>query len=304
MKSRLIFLKKWSVLCISLSFLLIIIQTIYVGSINNIELPPSEPTESDSITFLLAIAILTFTVVPVIEEFLFRGVFFKKKYLALSAFFISAVYVVIFHFHSFSIYLFLPYALLFTIWMFSRKKSRVLFKGLLVSNAIFFQALHVDFSDFNYFIMCSLFILGIGFVFMVQYLFFNYDFSRAVLFHAVWNFIVVAIGVLDLQFPSEEIKNVENEKIRIEWKEAAIFDKKQAVFDTMQHTYKTYLIKDIFPQKRDSISEKITNKYYQTRVDQRYDITIKLKDSSYFNSKKLLIETYNLLEGKGLIERK
>lgn len=296
--NKLFFLKKWGVLCISLSLLLIFIQGIFF----NIEMPLKPIEKSSSVNFILLIAIMTFTVVPLLEEFMFRGFLFKKQILIILSTVLACVYLCYRHLNLFFLGFFILQVVMLGVWLYKGRPRNLLLKILLIVNACFFQSLHQDLLGFKYFIAYPLFVLGLGFVFIVQYLFLNHGFFKAVLFHALWNLLVVTVGISDLQFPDKTLHETENNELIISWNEAPLFNSKKVRFDDFRHDYKTILIRDLFPQQKDSISNKLKNSFYQTKVDQRYDFTIKFKDSTFTNSNNFLIEAYKLLEEEGLIK--
>lgn len=291
------FLKKWGVLCISLSLIIIFFQGLFF----EIEMPPVLGEKSSSVKFILLTAVLIFTVVPLIEEAMFRGFLFKKKSLIILSTIFAAIYILYKHLNLFHFGFFILHLICLAVWLSKGRPKNIFFKILLVVNACFFQSLHQNLSDFDYFIIYPLFILGLGFVFIVQFLFLNYGFLKAVLFHSFWNLMVVIIGLSDLQFPSGKVNEIENKKIKISWKEAALFDRKTIRYDDFEFDFKTYLIRDLFPQHNDSVSTNIKNDFYQTKIDQRYDLNIKVKDSTFIQSEKFLPEVYHLLEKNGLI---
>ena len=68
------YLLKWGVLCISLSLIIIFFQGLFF----EIEMPPVLGEKSSSVKFILLTAVLIFTVVPLIEETMFRGVLYRQ----------------------------------------------------------------------------------------------------------------------------------------------------------------------------------------------------------------------------------
>lgn len=298
-------LLKRGLFLVPLSICLLLIQIAFSGGIEHLEMPPDTSGKSHSVLTVVLIAIIGVFIVPFYEEFLFRGVFLKRKIWIYTALIGSILFTLLMEPNGFSNYLLIPYLCAFLIWFYTGRKTKGLFKIVLLLNAIFFESLHHQLIDFNYLVTYILFLMGIGFVFIAQWLVFNYTLLYSMTFHSIWNGLVFGLILFDLQIPNKTFHRAENEYFYVEWQEAPLFANKKVYFleDTKQ--YKTYLIKDLALRNQDTLSSIFGTQYYQTNLNQRYDFLIKPKKKdlaaaphNYFN------RLYELLWHEGLLEQR
>lgn len=287
---------------IPLSLFLILFQVLWAGGVEHLQMPPNQFQESSSIEVIVLTCIVAVVAGPVYEEFFFRGVFLKRKVWVLTALIGSVLFILFVGSIDFSTFILIPYLTCFLVWFCTGRKKKALFSCLLLLNAILFQSLHVEQVDFYYLITYSLFLLGMGFVFIAQWLVLNYNLWFSIIFHSIWNFLLFTVILLELQIPDRTVHTIENECFQIEWQETALFgDKKIYFHEDGIREYKTYLVKEL--SSNDQISKDFKGKYHQIHVNQRYNFLIRPKDSCLAkNTERFFQILFDALENEGLIK--
>lgn len=153
---------------------------------------------------------------PLFEELAFRGYFKEKPFYQV----ISFIGIAIFIFFSNNFYLYLLY-LSFIIIHFLKKKN---IKYLFFINSLIFSLVHYNFNDFDsvFTILPMFFQFALGLILIWVVL--NFNLLKSILLHFLFNFILIVILTIPLQFPDNSINIVEHSGFIIESQKVAIFN--------------------------------------------------------------------------------
>jgi len=207
-------LKNWLLKLGIVSFaLLILLQVVFAAL--EIDYPPiSRDMLGEDLSFGWFV-ILGVIVAPLFEEIAFRGFFTSKRWLRITSFVVLLVFIGL-SFSYFSLALLLLYIL--SVYLNDRSdKKRI--NLLLVMNAVLFAGIHYTANDF----ITSLGVVAIfaqfGMGLILLWITINFGLIKAMLFHAFYNGLLIALLFMALQYPSPEKHTSESEHLTLEYQE-------------------------------------------------------------------------------------
>jgi len=229
-------------------------------------------------------------IAPIIEEFVFRGYFTQKKVMIFISLIGSIIYVVITE----NYYLLSLIALLIILHFFKSKKDY-----FYILSCLFFSVVHYKLKDFGSFFtilpMFFQFSLGAILIWVVI----NFGILKSIIFHFLYNFIVVVVMSIPLQFPNQDINNKDYCGYNIEWNKVPILNNRTYISKPNDYVIVVENITIIdfyntFKKKNESIAINVNEKFYKFRFKvQRIDST-----ANKLNSKtiKTLLKKIKLIE--------
>lgn len=169
--------------------------------------------------------VLAVLAMPVLEELIFRGLFYKKKYKIL--FYLGSLLFIILSKNYYLIVLLLlaAYLLEMKITLF-RESSNLLLIAVLVT--AIFALIHYQISDFNA-LSTSVFVLsqfGLGLILI--WIVLNFSLKKAIITHALYNFILLLPVFIFLEFPSSEPKHIIDNGYELTYKQIAVSEKEMS----------------------------------------------------------------------------
>ncbi|MGB1210218.1 MAG: lysostaphin resistance A-like protein [Lacinutrix venerupis] len=240
---------------------------------------------------------------PILEEFIFRGVFTKNKKIKWFSLFTVSIFVILSNNIAFQI-LFVVY--LISLIYNNSKRTSFSYNSLIVINSLLFSIAHID-NERLLIIEASIsplfirFALGLFFIWICI----NFSIIKSMLFHASWNIIPLVFLSYSIFFPNPKVENFENNDLQVTWHRISKTSSKVNIYpkgqqnSILSESEALFLLKSVewSKEKNDSI---IKN-YIPMEPYMSYKFNIKLKDTT--NKSKNLhkkIETF-LMESK-LIE--
>jgi membrane protease YdiL (CAAX protease family) len=229
-------------------------------------------------------------IAPIIEEFVFRGYFTQKKVMIFISLIGSIIYVVITE----NYYLLSLISLLIILHFFKSKKDY-----FYILSCLFFSVVHYKLKDFGSFFtilpMFFQFSLGAILIWVVI----NFGILKSIIFHFIYNLIIVIIISFPLLFPNKEIKSKQYIGYKIEWQKVSIFKNNTSIIKPNDYTVIAHniTINDFyktFRGEKDKILININEKFYKFRFNvQRVDST-----SNELNSEtiKTILKQIKLIE--------
>ncbi|MFD1285964.1 type II CAAX prenyl endopeptidase Rce1 family protein [Mesonia ostreae] len=218
-------------------------------------------------------------IAPIYEEVIFDGAFLKNKifkwisYLGLLGFTL---------YFNRSVYSLLLLILFYVIAYFNKKSGDDRYKTyIILTNAMLFSAVHINFFDFNTLTPISL-ASRFGGHLLALWLVVNYKLIYAIFLHIFWNTSLILIGLF-ADNPLSEVKEIEsiyyqNNYIHIKYNESPNFQSENVNFTkesnwSLQSTKVETLLKMRFVN-----SDSILNLYYTN--NKRYDFDIQFRRNS------------------------
>ncbi|WP_143094886.1 hypothetical protein [Bizionia echini] len=240
-------------------------------------------SEYFKVPYFLFLCIAIF-VAPITEELSFRGGFNKSKSIRI----ISIIGLFVFLLLSESLLLktlMIIYIALLIVSFYRKPNTLVI--SLYVGNALLFSLFHLDLEQF--FTISSLqgFLFRFAFTFFSIWICINFNLLKSIIFHAAWNFVLMALLSIGLFFPNETIHEYENEMIKVTWQRASKTSNSIVNFNTTsENVIEAKGCNVIFLLKstewnlssKDSLIEFVPTEPYMD-----YKIDMKIKDTSNTN---------------------
>lgn len=166
-------------------------------------------------------AITAIIIAPIVEEFAFRGNFFKNKtlkYISLAAF--LGLCVLEIASGNYLGYVAVLYLLLFLLDDF---KLVELNKRILLSfSAIIFGVIHYEFIDFKNFDTAILILAQTGAGFILTWVFLNFKYTYSVITHAVYNGVILSVTAYVLATPDTTTQFYEDDTVKVSYEKAPL----------------------------------------------------------------------------------
>lgn len=208
-------------------------------------------------------------VAPIFEEIIFRSFFLKskRKYFLKIQFYLGI-----------SIYIFITenyylYSLLFFIFLLDYlNRNKII---IYILNTFVFALIHYNLDDFSSFfsIIPVFFQIGVGFILI--WIVINFNLFISILFHFLYNFVMISLMILSLQKPTfNEYKVLENELIYLKWKEIPFFNN-QNNFVTLSDNL--IQIENVEASKIFEILEIDKSKYYFNKISPFQKISLEIR---------------------------
>lgn len=167
--------------------------------------------------------LLAVIVVPLLEELTFRGIFTEKKFFKVLS--LIALPVVLFLASEINWVKILIVGLYYILILFHwRRPDTRLKNSILFTNAIIFSVLHWQMSDFMSFQTIYPILAHFGLGLLLLWTVLNFSLLKAMLFHAAYNFLLMFMMVVALQFPNEKVHQVEAKNFILIWEEVPVFN--------------------------------------------------------------------------------
>lgn len=228
---------------------------------------------------ILALLMFGSVVAPILEEFSFRGFFTDNRKLKIIALIGFLSYTTMSFYSKYSIGVAVVNGLVFllTIGLFRQIKSNAVFVLFVVYNALVFGLIHYtaeDFANGSYPFVLVQTILGL----FLTWITINSRLAIAMIFHGAWNSLAFVSLFTSLQFVSEEMKIIENEKVKISYQQVPVLDSKitSVTNETNAIIGKNTTIKTFLDFA--TIHADLKNKYSSVVPMARYNITVEFKD--------------------------
>lgn len=151
--------------------------------------------------------ILSIFIAPLLEEFVFRGFFSKKKLIKIFSLISTPLFILYFVENPISYYV-LPFYLISCIFYFF-KSSKLIINLIYLLNAFLFSIVHYKIADFSKFSTSTPFLIQFSSGLILVWIVINYSLMKAILFHFLWNFILVGLLFISIQFVESDVKKFE-----------------------------------------------------------------------------------------------
>lgn len=198
---------------------------IFLGSlIGNIILSYFNESEfSSRITrfndFTLIHFIAAFTIAPVLEELIFRGIFTGKKIFKYVMYLGSLLYIILLQ-----NYYLIPILAVFVI-AFELNKSKNIPYHIYYINAVLFGLMHYEFNDLKLLDTWIGIVMTSGMGLVLIWMVLNFGLIYSILLHALNNFVAVAIIVLGNETSDMTLKKVETQDFTMKYQRVSFFIK-------------------------------------------------------------------------------
>jgi len=206
----------WLLVSCLLIFILAIFCVLYF---NSIEMMNSRSIVSETLEFTLLSVIF---IVPIIEEFTFRGIFLKNRVLFLTSVILLISFFLFFIENIYLLGILVVFITLF--FVYRNNNSPFLFKIICCLNALIFSLAHYILSDFSSIEQSCTMLFQLSLGFFLIWITVNFSLMRSVLFHASYNTFLMTIVVLTVQFPDTTMQRYENASIIVEWQKVPYFN--------------------------------------------------------------------------------
>lgn len=198
---------------------------IFFGSlIGNIILSYFNESEfSSSITrfndFTLIHFIAAFTIAPVLEELIFRGIFTGKKIFKYVMYLGSLLYIILLQ-----NYYLIPILAIFIV-AFELNRSKNIPYHIYYINAVLFGLMHYEFNDLKLLDTGIGIVMTSGMGLILIWMVLNFGLIYSILLHALNNFVAVAIIVLGNETADMNLKKVETQDFTMKYQRVSFFIK-------------------------------------------------------------------------------
>ena len=231
-------------------------------------------------------------IAPIFEELFFRGYFTNNLLLKIFSFFGIIFYI----YTTDNFYL---YVLLFFMGIlhFIKKINRIYIYFI---NSIIFSLVHYKLYDFDsiFTILPMFFQFSLGLILIWVVL--NFNLIKSILTHFFFNFLIVIIFSIPLQFPKIEIKKMEYLGYKMEWNKTPIFNSENTIIST-PNSYEVFAenveilqFYNTFKTNSKKINVKSDNKFFKFKFRIiRIDSTANKLDHK---TVELLLKKANLIE--------
>lgn len=164
-------------------------------------------------------------VAPIMEEFTFRGSFTESSKLKI----VSIISIPILILYLGKLELIIP-VVLYVILLILDIRLNLNKPFIYFFNATLFAFFHYQLIDFyNLKSIVPMFMhLGLGL--LLIWVVINKTIVKSIIIHAFYNFILVLISFIYLQYPDSRVKSIEEEKISIEWKKVPILNSRNSAY--------------------------------------------------------------------------
>lgn len=179
-------------------------------------------------SFYVVTFIIPVIVAPILEEIRFRGFLTKNKIIQGLFLLLTPLGLLVYGWNLLLFVFTLIIYLLFAL-------HKALKKGWVLDLLIFVSAVYFSFGhlpigvDFSWSWLPWL-ATSFSFALILSWVIINRSIGWAVIVHGSWNLILGLIFLAALQFVSEDLNTVENEKYKVEWKRVPFFDSETATY--------------------------------------------------------------------------
>ncbi len=182
---------------------------------------------SQDVPFALLLIFGAF-IAPVIEEFIFRGIFAKSKVLKSIALVVLPVSV---FFYTRGNYNFMVVGLLILMALGNLllyknidRTPRYLLPLLIISNAAIFSLIHYQASDFTSMGTAVFALSQFAFALVCIWITLNYNLVKAILVHTIYNTVLFSIFFLGYQFVDDSVVHIGGEALKVDYEKVPILN--------------------------------------------------------------------------------
>lgn len=169
--------------------------------------------------FTLIHFIAAFTIAPVLEELIFRGIFTGKKIFKYVMYLGSLLYIILLQ-----NYYLIPILAIFIV-AFELNRSKNIPYHIYYSNAVLFGLMHYEFNDLKLLDTGIGIVMTSGMGLILIWMVLNFGLIYSILLHALNNFVAVAIIVLGNETSDMTLKKVETEDFTMKYQRVSFFIK-------------------------------------------------------------------------------
>lgn len=185
-------------------------------------------------TSFFTFSFLAVILAPFFEEIIFRGVFTTNNYLKKTSIILSILAGLIAFYTNYNIALtlFLLAIILLNFYVYINKKATFYQEYLLViSNALLFGFVHYKISDFGN-LNSSIFVLAqISMGFLLIWITKNFGIVKSMITHSLFNFSLVFLTFLGIQFVDGKTYSKENKNVIIKWNQNPFLESNTGSFE-------------------------------------------------------------------------
>jgi len=234
--------------------------------------------------FTLIHFIAAFTIAPVLEELIFRGIFTGKKIFKYGMYLGSLLYIILLQ-----NYYLIPILAIFII-AFELNRSKNIPYYIYYGNALLFGLMHYEFNDLKLLdtwigiVMTSG--MGLVLIWMVP----NFGLIYSILLHALNNFVAIAIVVLGNETADMTLKKVETQDFTMKYQRVSFFIKDENMQVEVNKSLKAKNMSISNIHNALCSDEKLDDLYFG-----KFNVSIERKSNS---TKKLNCESFHQLLNK------
>ncbi|WP_338732430.1 hypothetical protein [Mangrovimonas cancribranchiae] len=219
---------------------------------------------------------------PIIEELSFRGGFSKSKIIKTLSI-IGLISLLIITKNTITKIFTLIYLCVLIISFY--KRNKLLEINLFLLNALIFSFFHLNVEELFTALSLAGFSFRFSFALFAIWICLNFNLFKSILFHAVWNTILMASISVMIFFPDKTINHYEDNNIKVTWYRQSKSLKGSTVnFFTPKNTIEAKNCNAIFLLKSTEWSTKnndsTSKNFIPVELFMDYNFTIKLKDTT------------------------
>ena len=169
--------------------------------------------------FTLIHFIAAFTIAPVLEELIFRGIFTGKKIFKYVMYLGSLLYIILLQ-----NYYLIPLLAIFIV-AFELNRSKNIPYHIYYSNAVLFGLMHYECNDLKLLDTGIGIVMTSGMGLILIWMVLNFGLIYSILLHALNNFVAIAIVVLGNETSDMTLKKVETEDFTMKYQRVSFFIK-------------------------------------------------------------------------------
>lgn len=237
---------------------------------------------------ILIVIISTLIIAPFLEELIFRGIFTQKK--LFQFFFYPGTIIMIIYTKNF----YLIFVLLVIFLIFYQKKTYTI-KQIFFLNSILFALIHYKLENLSsiYNIVPIFFQFSLAFIFI--WVAINFGLKWSILFHFIFNAIIIIPILFLIQFPNEQNHILESNKFTFSWKKTPAIGVskihyREKLIDAEKITINELI--SLFNGDKSKLKINDSLKFY------RYNFSIKSLNNEKieFDDMKIILSQANLIE--------
>jgi len=169
--------------------------------------------------FTLIHFIAAFTIAPVLEELIFRGIFTGKKIFKYVMYLGSLLYIILLQ-----NYYLIPILAIFIV-AFELNRSKNIPYHIYYINAVLFGLMHYEFNDLKLLDTWIGIVMTSGMGLILIWMVLNFGLIYSILLHALNNFVAIAIVVLGNETSDMTLKKVETQDFTMKYQRVSFFIK-------------------------------------------------------------------------------
>lgn len=234
--------------------------------------------------FTLIHFIAAFTIAPVLEELIFRGIFTGKKIFKYVMYLGSLLYIILLQ-----NYYLIPILAIFIV-AFELNRSKNIPYHIYYSNAVLFGSMHYEFNDLKLLDTWIGIVMTSGMGLVLIWMVLNFGLIYSILLHALNNFGAIAIVVLGNETSDMTLKKVETKDFTMKYQRVSFFIKDENMQVEVNKFLKAENMSISNIHNALCFDEKLDDLYFG-----KFNVSIERKSNS---TKKLNCESFHQLLNK------